>query len=75
MVSITESCVLEMRKINSPYLIEKIKRNFSSSNGLFFRINQILHTEYISFMEIHDGNVIEAAENIIMNLVFHKGNT
>ncbi len=73
MVRVTETCVLETRVVNCPHLIEQVKCDLCCPYRLLLRVYQIFNTEEIGFVEVHDGNVVEAAEDIVLDFVFHEG--
>lgn len=73
-VGIAESGVLETRVVNCPHLIEQVKCDLSGSNRLFLGVYQFLHAEDVCLVEVHHCNVVEAAENIVLNFVLRECN-
>lgn len=75
MVGIAESCVLKSWVVNCSYLVEQIKCNLCCLDRLFLCTHQILNAKKVSLVKIHDCDVVEAAENIVLDLIFHEGNS
>jgi hypothetical protein len=75
MVCVAETRVLETRVVNCPHLVEQVKCDLSCPYRLLLRVYQVLNTEEIGFVEVHDGDVVEAAEDIVLDFVFHEGNS
>lgn len=75
MVRITESCVLKTRVVNRSYLIEQVKRDLSRSYRLLLRIYQVFNAQQVGLVKVHHSDVVKATEHVILNLVFHEGDS
>ena len=73
MISVTKTSVHKSWIVGGSCLIEQVICYFRSSNRFLFCIHQEFLAQYISFMEVHDTQVIKAAKNIKMNLIPHEG--
>ena len=71
MVGVVETRVHKGGIVDRSDLIKQVKSNLSCLYRLLSSTDQILHAEDIGLVEVHDTQVVEAAENIIVNLVLH----
>ena len=75
MVRVAETCVLKTRVVNCPHLVKQVECDLSCPYRLLLRVYQVFNTEEIGFVEVHDGDVVEAAEDIVLDFVFHERNS
>lgn len=75
MIRITKACILKSRIVDCSCLIKQIKCNFCSTDWLLFWVYQVLHAQNIGLVKIHHCDIVETAENIVMDFVFHKGDS
>lgn len=73
MVSVAESSVLECWVVDCSSLIDEVKGNFSSPDGLLLGVYQVLHAQNVGLVEVHDTDVVETTENIVLYLTLGEG--
>lgn len=75
MVSVAKPSVLECWVVDSSCLIDEVECHFSGANGLLLGVYQILHAQNVSLVEVHDADVVETAENIVLYLTLGEGHS
>ena len=71
-VSITESSVDKACIVVSPHSVEQIVCSFGTLHRLLFGIIEFFFGQEDSFVEVHDSQVVEATEDIEMDVIFHE---
>lgn len=52
--------------------MEEVVGSFGTNHGLFFGAVQFLISQMGGLIEIHDSKIVEAAEDIVMDIILHK---
>lgn len=71
-VSITKSSVNKGVVVDGSHLIEEIVCIFGTFHGLLTRIIEFLHGEDDCLVEVEYAQIVEAAEDIEVDVIFHE---
>ena len=71
-ISIREASVNKTSIVEGPHPVEEVVCYFSTLHGFLFGAVELLSCQKNRFVEIHDAQIVETAEDIVVDIVLHE---